>query len=116
MVEQEVKEQESARLTSVLRRLSIASSSWYRQPIAEEDRKRPGPNPAAAVLATAQRCFAGRQKVIPPAMQRLLRHAKAAGQLTHWFLSSQQSQYRLSPLCHAQLRSLSHRRLSFRLE
>ncbi len=45
MVEQEVKEQKSARRTSVLHALNIASSSWYRQSIVAEDRKRPGPKP-----------------------------------------------------------------------
>lgn len=45
MIRQEVKEHASARLTSVLRGLSIASSSWYRRPVAAEDRQRPGPKP-----------------------------------------------------------------------
>ena len=45
MVEQEVKERSSARLTGVLRQLNIAGSSWYRRPVAAEDRKRPGPKP-----------------------------------------------------------------------
>ena len=33
------------RLTSVLRALDIATSSWYRQPVAPEHRRRPGPAP-----------------------------------------------------------------------
>jgi len=45
MVLQEVQQQESARLTSVLQAVGIASSSWYRQPVAAEDRRRPGPKP-----------------------------------------------------------------------
>ena len=45
MVAQEVKAQASARLTSVLGELNIAASSWYRRPLAAEDRKRPGPKP-----------------------------------------------------------------------
>ncbi len=45
MVEQEIKERESTRLTGVLRQLSIASSSWYRRSVAAKDRQRPGPKP-----------------------------------------------------------------------
>jgi len=45
MVKHQMQQQESARLTSVLRCLGIASSSWYRQPMAAEDRRRPGPKP-----------------------------------------------------------------------
>ncbi len=45
MVQHEMKEQASARLTAVLWQLNIASSSWYRPPIAAADRKRPGPPP-----------------------------------------------------------------------
>ncbi len=45
MVQREMKQQASARLTAVLRQLTIASSSWYRPPVAEADRKRPGPPP-----------------------------------------------------------------------
>ncbi len=33
------------RLTGVLEALDIATSSWYRQPIPEEERRRPGPKP-----------------------------------------------------------------------
>ncbi len=45
MVQHEMKEHASARLTAVLRQLNIASSSWYRPPVAAADRKRPGPPP-----------------------------------------------------------------------
>ena len=38
-------ETESARITGVLGALGIATSSWYRQPIAEDQRRRPGPKP-----------------------------------------------------------------------
>ena len=34
-----------ARLTNVLSALGIASSSWYRQPVSQEQRKQPGPAP-----------------------------------------------------------------------
>ena len=34
-----------ARLTGVLKALDIAMSSWYRKPIPEEERRRPGPKP-----------------------------------------------------------------------
>ena len=35
------------RLTAVLRGLGIASSSWYRQPVPADQRRRPGPKPKA---------------------------------------------------------------------
>ena len=34
-----------ARLTGVLKNLGIAASSWYRQPVPEGERRRPGPEP-----------------------------------------------------------------------
>lgn len=34
-----------ARITGVLRCLDIATSSWYRQPIPADQRRRPGPKP-----------------------------------------------------------------------
>jgi len=37
----------NARITGVLSALSIATSSWYRRPIPEEERRRPGPKPMA---------------------------------------------------------------------
>jgi hypothetical protein len=36
-----------ARLTRVLDILEVASSSWYRPPVPQEDRHRPGPAPKA---------------------------------------------------------------------
>ncbi|NIM55738.1 MAG: IS3 family transposase [Pseudomonas stutzeri] len=43
MVQQQVKETPSARLTGVLSHLDVARSSWYRRPIPAEKRQRPGP-------------------------------------------------------------------------
>gem|GEM_PF-3718874 len=43
MVTAAVVSSESGRLTSVLSALGICSSSWYRRPIPQEERKRPGP-------------------------------------------------------------------------
>jgi hypothetical protein len=36
---------DGVRLTGVLRSLGIATSSWYRQPIPADQRRRPGPKP-----------------------------------------------------------------------
>jgi putative transposase len=43
-------ETNTVRLTGVLRALGIARSSWYRQPIPEDQRRRPGPPPKAIRL------------------------------------------------------------------
>ena len=40
-----VEQTEGVRLTQVLRALGIAASSWYRQPVPEDQRRRPGPPP-----------------------------------------------------------------------
>ncbi len=40
------KEARNVRLTRVLRALEIASSTWYRKPIPEDERRRPGPAPS----------------------------------------------------------------------
>jgi transposase InsO family protein len=42
-VRQELAETTKVRLTRVLSALGIAPSSWYRQPVAEDQRRRPGP-------------------------------------------------------------------------
>jgi hypothetical protein len=39
------REANHVRLTAVLSALSIPSSSWYRRPIPEDERRRPGPKP-----------------------------------------------------------------------
>ena len=36
---------DGVRLTGVLTALGIAASSWYRQPVPEDQRRRPGPPP-----------------------------------------------------------------------
>ena len=43
-------ETNTVRLTGILRALGIATSSWYRQPIPEDQRRRPGPPPKAIRL------------------------------------------------------------------
>src|SRR5205085_1175066 len=40
-----LKEHPGTRLTSVLRALGLAGSSWYHEPVAADQRKRPGPAP-----------------------------------------------------------------------
>ncbi len=40
-----IEQASDVRGTAVLHCLGIAASSWYRRPIAPEDRKRPGPKP-----------------------------------------------------------------------
>ena len=45
MVQQELLENNAIRITSVLRALGIATSSWYRTPIRVDQRRRPGPAP-----------------------------------------------------------------------
>jgi putative transposase len=39
------READNARLTGVLRSLGVATSTWYRKPIPEDQRRRPGPKP-----------------------------------------------------------------------
>jgi putative transposase len=46
-VAQEVMGTVGVRLTGVLSALGIATSSWYRKPVPEAERKRPGPSPKA---------------------------------------------------------------------
>lgn len=43
LVQQELSDNPTVRLTRVLRALGIATSSWYRQPMPENQRRRPGP-------------------------------------------------------------------------
>jgi hypothetical protein len=40
-----VEQSDGVRLTKVLRALGIPASSWYRQPVPEGQRRRPGPPP-----------------------------------------------------------------------
>ena len=46
MVRQELADNPKLRLTHVLQALDVASSSWYRQPMPVDQRRRPGPAPA----------------------------------------------------------------------
>ncbi len=42
-----VEQMPSSRWTQVLTALGIATSSWYRPPVADAERRRPGPEPKA---------------------------------------------------------------------
>ena len=44
-IRQMTDEAKTVRLTAVLSALQIPTSSWYRQPIPEDQRRRPGPQP-----------------------------------------------------------------------
>ena len=54
MVQREMKDRPSARLTGVLRQLDIAASSWCRRLIPAEQRQRPGPKRKPVPNATSQ--------------------------------------------------------------
>ena len=45
MLSEMIEQASDERAMAVLRCLGIATSSWYRRPIAPEDRRRPGPKP-----------------------------------------------------------------------
>lgn len=58
-----IESETDVRLTGILKAAGIATASWYREPMAPEDRRRPGPAPKAisaaiveVVVATAKRC------------------------------------------------------------
>lgn len=58
-----IESETDVRLTGVLKAAGIAAASWYRTPVPEDERKRPGPPPkpiadavVAAVVETATRC------------------------------------------------------------
>jgi len=53
-VEQELAGDASLRRTRLLAALGVATSSWYRQPVPEEERRRPGPAPQPIAEAVRQ--------------------------------------------------------------
>src|SRR4029077_6345068 len=53
-VQQELASDARLRCTRVLQALGVACSSWYRQPVPEEQRRRPGPAPQPIPEAVRQ--------------------------------------------------------------